>query len=169
MTWRNTNIPQADDHPVLCVSWNDATAFCDWAAKKTGLGMRLPTEAEWEYACRAGTRTIWSFGDQEAVFTDFGWCVKNSGLSTRPVGQKRPNAWGLYDMQGNAWQLCQDGPGPYTGDAVDPIGSGPAGQRSLRGGCWGGSAIGCRAATRAIDFPAGRSTATGFRVLLLPP
>ena len=130
--------------PVESVSWNDANEFCrrlselpaERAARRR---YRLPTEAEWEYACRAGTTTRYNFGDNPAAFDDYGWYVKNSGSRPHPVGEKRPNAWGLYDMQGNLWQWCSDG---WASDYYrrspekDPPGPGGAGGRVVRGGCY---------------------------------
>ena len=100
--------------PVINVSWNDAKAYCDWLSKKTGDTYRLPTEAEWEYACRAGTTTKWSFGDDEKELGKYAWYDKNaydkgekhSDYGTHPVGEKLPNPWGLYDMHGNVWEWC---------------------------------------------------------------
>ncbi|HVR85493.1 MAG TPA: SUMF1/EgtB/PvdO family nonheme iron enzyme, partial [Planctomycetota bacterium] len=163
------SLKQTDDHPVTCVSWNDAKAFCDWATKQTGRPVRLPTEAEWEYACRAGTKTKWSFGDQESAMSDYGWYDKNSRWQTHPVGQKMPNPWGLYDMHGNVWQWCQDWTGPYVGDAVDPLGPSVPGNinlRILRGGAWGNPASCASSAFRMRDNPTGRTTTNGFRVCL---
>jgi formylglycine-generating enzyme required for sulfatase activity len=168
VNWQNANYPQTDDHPVVCVSWNDAKAFCDWTAKQTGRAARLPTEAEWEYACRAGSRGTWSFGDQESALGDYGWFVQNSGVQTHPVGQKRPNPWGLHDMHGNVWQWCQDWVSSYTGDAVDPAGPSTGQYHSIRGGSFGSPPVGCRSSIRLMDGPTGRSTIVGFRVALSP-
>jgi formylglycine-generating enzyme required for sulfatase activity len=125
------------DAPVEMVSWNDCQAFCE----KAGGGLRLPTEAEWEYACRAGTQ-----GGLPDNPDELGWSIENSGGTTHPVGLKKPNAWGLYDMQGNVWEWCQDWFGRYegSGEAVtDPTGpKGPAKpnpetRHVVRGGAWG--------------------------------
>jgi formylglycine-generating enzyme required for sulfatase activity len=164
MSWHQMTFPQTDDHPVVCISWNDARAFCDWAAKKTGRGVRLPTEAEWEYACRAGTRTKFASGDDESAMLEWAWTATNSGEQTRPVGQRKPNAWGLFDMHGNAWEWCQDWAAPYTGDAVDPAGP-PGGDRHLlRGGGCSNPAIDCRSSYRLRFYPVDRSAHFGFRV-----
>jgi formylglycine-generating enzyme required for sulfatase activity len=169
-TWMTpASLTQTEDHPVTCVSWNDAKAFCDWAAVQMGRPVRLPTEAEWEYACRAGTTTKWSFGDQESVMSDYGWYEKNSGWQTHSVGQKKPNPWGLFDMHGNVWEWCQDWGSAYTGEAVDPVGPpipGGVYLRILRGGAWGNPAFCARSAFRMRDLPTGRTTTSGFRVCL---
>jgi serine/threonine-protein kinase len=153
---------QADDHPVVAVSWNDAVAFCKWVARVTGRGVRLPTEAEWEYACRAGTKTKWSFGDNEADFKEYGLL----GLQPQPVGQKKPNPWGLYDMHGNVGELCQDGPRPYAAtDAVDPEGPAKGFNRSFRGGTYDVGPRECESATRLyVSAPSGTWLNIGFRV-----
>ena len=120
-SWRNPGFEQSDEHPVVCVSWNDAIAFCNWLSKKGGKTYRLPTEAEWEYACRAGTKTRYYSGDDpetlatvgnvgdaaaKASFPDWKGTIKaNDGyVFTSPVGKFKPNPFGLYDMHGNAWQ-----------------------------------------------------------------
>ena len=101
--WRNTIFPQSDDDPATFISWNDALAFCRWLSAESGREIRLPSEAEWEYACRAGTT-----GDYAGELNAMGWHRHNSGRRTHPVAQKQPNAWGLYDMHGNVWEWCLD-------------------------------------------------------------
>lgn len=163
------SLTQTDDHPATCVSWNDTKAFCEWATTQLGRPVRLPTEAEWEYACRAGTTTKWSFGDQESAMAEYGWYDKNSQFRTHPVGQKKPNPWGLFDMHGHVWQWCQDWSGGYAGDAVDPVGppsTGTAYWRIRRGGAWGNPPLCASSSFRARDNPAGRSTTGGFRACL---
>ena len=103
ITWRHPGFPQADDHPATCVSWYDAMAFCRWLSETSGEDIRLPSEAQWEYACRAGTT-----GDYAGAVNAMGWHRYNSGQRTHPVAQKQPNAWGLYDMHGNVWEWCRD-------------------------------------------------------------
>ena len=142
-------------------------------AKIGGRGkFALPTEAQWEYACRAGSKTRYYFGDDEARLGDYAWYQGNSGMKTHAVGEKKPNAWGLYDMHGNVWEWCEDWYGPYGAEAVtDP--SGPAvvqvglGRVSRGGSCLGLPAAGCRSASRYSTEPGMRLADTGFRVARL--
>lgn len=166
-SWRDPVVfKQTADHPVICVNWNDAKAFCDWAAKKTGRELRLPTEAEWEYACRAGTATAWSFGNDKSMLNEYAWSGDNAQLQTHPVGQKKPNPWGLYDMHGNVWEWCEDLAGPYTGDAKDPTGAAGGVIRINRGGSWSGVALDTRSAVRRSHARQHNETKGGFRVAL---
>jgi formylglycine-generating enzyme required for sulfatase activity len=129
----------------------------------------LPTEAEWEYACRAGSTTIYYFGEEESQLGEYGWYRGNSGLKTNPVGIKKPNRWGLYDMAGNVWESCQDGYGNYPGsDQVDPGGLPQAAERVVRGGGWSGDSDRCRSAARGKNPPSGRSGNLGCRLALIP-
>jgi len=122
---------------VDLVSWDDATEFCKKLSDKTRQVVRLPTEAEWEYACRAGTQTAFSFGDSHAALGDYAWWVGNSDKTTHPVGQKKPNAWGLYDMHGNVFEWCADWHGEYPkGPVTDPFGPATGRLRVMRGGSW---------------------------------
>jgi serine/threonine-protein kinase len=167
--WREPGFDQTDDQPVVCVSWNDAMEFCAWLSKKEGKTYTLPTEAQWEYACRAGSRSQSSFVGEDAELALWGWYGDNSEMRTHPVGQKRTNAWGLYDMHGNAWEWCLDGPRRYDKAPVkDPS---PEGHelRVLRGGCWWNGARDCRTAFRLVNKPATCYTTFGFRVLVVPP
>ena len=174
INWQNPGNPPgwklADDQPVVCVSWNDAVAFCSWLSNKEGRSYRLPTEAEWEYACRAGTQTAYSFGDDGGALGDYAWIPDNSEGRAHEVGGKKPNAWGLYDMQGNVWELCQDWYGKkayQTNDKQDPQGPESGTQCNLRGGSWDqkpGSAA-CRAANRA-SMPGECNVTIGFRIVL---
>jgi formylglycine-generating enzyme required for sulfatase activity/serine/threonine protein kinase len=158
--------------PVENVSWEDALEFCRRLSelpeeKKSGRVYRLPTEAEWEYSCRAGSTTTFYFGDDASQLGQFAWCDLNSIEITRPVGLKRPNAWGLYDMYGNVWEWCADWYGEYPVDAViDPAGPGQGDARVYRGGCWGDKAPNCRSANRHWYSPTLRSQHNGFRVAL---
>jgi formylglycine-generating enzyme required for sulfatase activity len=122
-------------NPVDGVSWNDATEFCKKLSEKTHQIVRLPTDAEWEYACRAGAQTAYSFGDDPSALGDYAWTYGNSGWATHPVGQKKPNAWGLYDMHGNLWEWCADWFGEDPKGAVtDPSGPATGTLRVQRGG-----------------------------------
>ncbi len=150
------------DAPVEQVSWNDAQAFiAKLNSRQTRWTVRLPTEAEWEYASRAGTT-----GETYGPLDDIAWSKGNNTGSTHPVGQKAPNAFGLYDMLGNVWQWCQDWFGPYTGAPVaDPQGEPTGGKRVMRGGCFYCAAVHCRAARRNRDPQEHLSRSIGFRVV----
>ena len=130
-----------------------------------GRDIRLPTEAEWEYACRAGTTTAYSFGDNSNRLGDYAWYSGNSGRKTHPVGQKNANAWGLYDMHGNVWEWCQDWKGDYpTSDQVNPAGPESGSHRVLRGGSWLDAPRYFRCADRDWLTPGNSNDYNGFRV-----
>jgi formylglycine-generating enzyme required for sulfatase activity len=168
--WTSPGFDQTDEHPVVCVSWNDAEAFCRWLAEETGAKVRLPREAEWEYSCRTGTTTKFYFGDNEADIGDYAWHWKNTNLKgTQPCGLKRPNAFGLYDMHGLAWDWCADGKRTYKDqDETDPEGPTGAGEpRVVRGGSFVNAPRECRAAARNGGFPPSHLQRNiGFRVLV---
>jgi TonB family protein len=153
--------------PVKNVSWEDVQEFIrKLNTKEGGLKYRLPTEAEWEYAARAGTTTVYGFGNDERQLGEYAWYGENSWRTTHPVGQKKPNAWGLYDMYGNVWEWVQDWYGPYTaGSAVDPAGPASGSTRVRRGGGWGFVAGGYRSADRGNDPPGYRGGFLGLRLL----
>jgi formylglycine-generating enzyme required for sulfatase activity len=162
----------SDDLPVETVSWNDAVAFCEKLNEKErallgGDIYRLPTEAEWEYACRARSTTRYSFGNDAASLGDYAWITGNSGGKTHPVGQKRPNAFNLYDMHGNVYEWCQD---VYSADyyraspPADPPGPVGASARVVRGGGWDYNPRYARSANRLRDAPGDRVDDLGFRL-----
>jgi formylglycine-generating enzyme required for sulfatase activity len=160
---------QGDDLPVEQVSWEDCQKFLAKLTGKVGQGLtcRLPTEAEWEYACRAGSQGEYCFGDDERSLGEYAWYFANSEGKTHPVGQKKPNAWGLYDMHGNVWEWCAD----WYGDcyspsaATDPKGPASGMARVLRGGSWYCYPELCRSADRFRLKPAHRTTLSGLRVV----
>jgi formylglycine-generating enzyme required for sulfatase activity len=148
--------------PVLGVSWVNIQVFCQWA------GCRLPTEAEWEYACRAGSKGAYCFGDEESELERYAWYGGDGGEKPRAVGQKQPNAWGLYDVHGNVWEWCQDWYGRYAVKSItDPTGPEKGQRRVLRGGSWYSAAKSCRSAFRDSVGPLARGF-FGFRVVLAP-
>jgi formylglycine-generating enzyme required for sulfatase activity len=182
--WKNCGFAQTDDHPVVNVSWNDAQAFCKWLSAKEGVTYRLPTEAEWEYACRAGTTTMYQTGDDpeglvsvgnamdasaKAKFTEFpaSFFLKASDgyAFMAPVGVFRANPWGLHDMQGNVTEWCQDWAGEYpSGDVTDPMGAPQREGRVLRGGSFFSLATYLRSAARGYGLlPDLRNYDSGFR------
>ncbi|MBR4172521.1 MAG: SUMF1/EgtB/PvdO family nonheme iron enzyme [Kiritimatiellae bacterium] len=156
---------RGNDRPVEQVSWNDCQEFIKKVnARLSDMHVRLPTEAEWEYACRAGT--IGAYGGTGNL-DEMGWYKENSGDETHPVAQKKPNVWGLYDMHGNVHEWCADWFGEYPSDSVtDPTGPSSGSDRVLRGGCWLYDALNCcRPANRFGSDPGRRDSRIGFRLL----
>ncbi len=157
--------------PVERVSWEDAEEFCQKLTAMEGREYRLPTEAQWEYACRAGTTTEYCFGDDAARLQEYGWYGDNADKRTHPVAQKKANAWGLYDMHGNVWEWCADW---YDTDYYcksplsDPPGAAQGTYRVDRGGCWRVSASVCRSAYRGGGLPIVRNGYLGLRVATFP-
>jgi formylglycine-generating enzyme required for sulfatase activity len=175
MNWRTLDFTQTESHPVVYVSWNDAKAFCEWLSKKNGRRFRLPTEAEWEYACRAGTATPFHTGS--TISTDManydggdsygdgprGICRE----STVEVGRFKPNAWGLHDMHGNVCEWCADFSADYPlYTEKDPRGPVSGDMRVARGGGFYDGAGEIRSAFRHAAPPDGRYPGMGFRVVL---
>lgn len=166
---------QGDDLPVESVTWNDVQEFIRKLNEKEGADIyRLPTEAEWEYAARAGTRSSYHFGDDVDQLDQYTWYKKNSDGKTQAVGGKRPNQWGLHDMHGNVWEWVQDWYGthatPTAGTSAetaisDPIGPQSGEDRVIRGGSWYYEARDCRSASRLSMSPGMISHMIGFRLL----
>jgi len=183
-TWLNTGFEQTDDHPVVNVTWNDALAFCGWLSRVESHTYRLPTEAEWEYACRAGTTTKYFSGDDPETLASIGnvadgtakekypnWreaiAARDGYVYTAPVGRYAASAFGLYDMHGNVGEWCQDWyRHDYYGRAPvdDPVCSTEAKERVLRGVAWDARSPCCRSAFRAYDPPGSGDCCVGFRV-----
>jgi formylglycine-generating enzyme required for sulfatase activity len=197
-TWRSTGFEQTDDHPAVNVSWNDAAAFARWLSQKESKTYRLPTEAEWEYACRAGTNTRFYHGDDDAGLAGVGNISDQSAtrkfaawlkadevdrekfgqpthaddhIFTAPVGRYLPNAFGLYDMHGNVWEWCSDWDQKdyYRESPLDDP-PGPAGgkARIRGGGSWLHSADFARSARRRRYAPEARNSPIGFRIAMSP-
>jgi len=176
--WDKTGFSQNDNQPVTCVSWNDVQKYMGWLNRKEGTNRyRLPTEAEWEYAARAGSTTAFANGritelkcGHDSNLDAMGWYCGNSNKQTHPVAQKQPNDWGLYDMHGNVWEWCQDwyDKDYPTGNVTDPTGPSSGSYRVLRGGGWTGIARYCRSANRLRYEPDSRGYDLGFRLALSP-
>ncbi|MAG93797.1 MAG: hypothetical protein CMJ48_08625, partial [Planctomycetaceae bacterium] len=168
--WSNPGFEQTDEHPVVQVSRNDAEEFCRWLSKKAG-GAKyvLPSEAQWEYACRAGSTTLFYLGDSEAALGEQVWSKENSPRGTHPVGQLKPNAWNLFDMHGNVWEWCSDG---YAADYYkksptnDPTGPATSPAYVSRGGGWGSHAWESRSTGRSNKTAEYADHAQGFRVAM---
>lgn len=186
VSWLRSAYPQERNHPVVCVSWNDAAAFCRWLNSEGEERCALPTEAEWEYTCRAGTTTLYCWSDDPndgegrcngaglefkennphiKEWVGFGW--RDRFPVTAPVGSLEPNQLGLHDMHGNTWEWCQDWYGKYSGGhAVDPKGPISGKGHVVRGGSWSYGPLHLRAACRLMGANSSRNHRTGFRVLL---
>ena len=179
--FQGDNLPDArsvevtSDFPVETVSWENAVEFCRRisalpAERAAGRVYRLPTEAEWEYACRAGNKLAYSFGGDVRALGDYAWYDSNSNERTHPVGQKKANSWGLYDMHGNVWEWCSDWYGEYPNGAVsDPQGPRKGSLRIDRGGSWDYGAAMCRSSFRGNLDPSGSNFNNGFRLALEAP
>ena len=161
----------SSEFPVEWVSWEDAFKFCEKLSslpdeKAADRVYRLPTEAEWEYACRAGSSTAFFFGDDEESLSDYAWYYRNSGEHPHPVALKKPNAWGLYDMHGNVHEWCSDWFAYHypKGAVSDPAGPREGSSRVLRGGSWGVGALSCWSSSRSGSLF--RPHENGFRVVL---
>ncbi len=185
-TWRSPGFPQTDEHPVTNVSWNDAVAFCDWLSKEEGQTYRLPTEAEWEYCCRASQATRFCSGDDPETlakvgnvadatvresFPNWSWTIKarDGYVFTAPVGHFQANAFGLFDMHGNVWEWCADWYDEFyyaklPSPALNPQNLTQAPLRVRRGGSWYIDPRSCRSAFRSRYAPSYRSVNLGFRV-----
>lgn len=185
INWRRLDFEQEDNHPVAAVSWNDAQAFIDWLTQKDGRPYRLPTEAEWEYACRAGAEARFFSGDDAGSLAGFanvadlangrqfpGWPTfdfDDGYVYTSPVGTFKPNPWGLFDMTGDVWEWCSDWYDPRAylrGDCQDPQGPTSGESKVQRGGAWSSEPRKCRSAFRDWYAPTYRSHRSGFRVAL---
>ncbi len=170
----NPSFYPGDQQPVESITWIAAVEYCRRlselpAEKSAGNVYRLPTEAEWEYACRAGTTTVFSFGEDEKGAEEFGWYLTNSERTTQDVGGKQPNPWGLYDMHGNVAEWCHDWYSLYPQTAVtDPVGAESGEDRIIRGGSWFQLPEFARCSHRNGAPPSSRYVARGFRVVAVP-
>ena len=170
----NPSYFKAPKNPVEMVSWDDCQKFLKKLREKCGRAcgeFRLPTEAEWEYAGRAGSTTRYCYGNDESQLGHYAWYGENSGMKTHPVGEKKPNVWGLYDMHGNVWEWCADwdDAGYYAKSPMaDPPGSATGLRRVNRGGCWRLPAWDCRTAIRHGSEPSVYGYGLGLRVSLVP-
>ena len=190
LSWKAPPFPQQDDHPVVEVAWSDAAAYADWKSAADGLprcyasaasgpdclGWRLPTEAEWEWAARAGTTGPFSVSvsaagcEADAGLAAIAWTCANSGGGTHPAGGRAANPWGLHDMHGNVWEWTNDWFDDYgRGEEVDPTGPAIESDRVVRGGGWGSRVGDCRSAVRVDDPPHKAFDNVGFRLARTAP
>ena len=165
-TWLHPDVAQGDDYPIGQLSWRDCDKFCQWLSGKEHRTYRLPTEAEWEWACRAGSEGAYCFGDDAKELGDYAWYDENSDWKSHPVGQKKPNAWGLYDMHGNVAEYCQDWSADLpTGVRTDPGGPEQGRLRVIRSYGFIDPAAALQSDSRAAAGPAYSMFHFGFRVL----
>jgi formylglycine-generating enzyme required for sulfatase activity len=170
--WRWWHAGKSSDAPASRLSWNDAREFCRKLSSKVGKHVRLPTEAEWEYACRAGSTTAYCFGDDVGKLGEYAWYWANAAEVGEEyphrVAQKKPNAWGLYDMHGNVCEWCEDWYGEdyyKNSPAADPKGPATGYERVQRGGSWCDVRVSCRSAARVKRPPTYMYPEFGFRVV----
>ena len=172
-TYLNPGYVVSDYLPATFITWNDATAYCQWLSTKENASYRLPDEAEWEYACRAGATTQYSFGDDMSLLAQYAWHHGNPSRTPHPVGTRLPNHFGLFDMHGSVREWCGD---VYdekryektryeTTSSSDPIGPAGGSQRVNRGGYWNSIASTCRSAFRYSYPPSTRYDNQGFRIV----
>jgi formylglycine-generating enzyme required for sulfatase activity len=176
------HVKEGPGYPAVCVTWHEAQELAFRLGRHAGEpGFRLPTEAEWEYACRAGTDTLWCFGDEDAELDEHAWYDLNTGPArqrhARPVGQKLRNPWGLHDMHGNVAEWCQDwyqeegkDQADYVGyyghaPEVDPMGPAAGTGRVVRGGSWRTGFLGTHSASRTCAAPQERGPDIGVRLV----
>ncbi len=166
--------PESETRPVIGVSWEDAQAYCRWLSEQNKMTYELPTEAQWEFACRAGSDRRWFFGDDTIHLDDYAVCNQPHDEPPANVGTKQPNAFGLYDMHGNADEWCLDwhntllySMSPRLDPAWLTTGNDPASGRVVRGGNWLQKPLWARSATRSYDFPGIPARHHGFRVAII--
>ncbi len=174
VTWRNPGFDQADNHPVVVVSFNDAQAYCAWLSKKLRQTCTLPTEAQWEFAARSADKTAFGPG----TLDETAWHRENAEGKTHPVETKKPNTWGLFDTHGNAMEWTLDRYAPYPDTSPKTSTRNPSGpktpeitgdeKRSTRGGSWAARQSDCRSAARSKFYPDSASNFSGFRIIILP-
>jgi len=178
VTARNPSHFTGDSNrPVEKITFFDASNYCATVTlreRKAGrlpasYEYRLPTEAEWEYACRAGSTNLFGFGDDASVSDQYAWTAENCDATTHPVGLKRPNAWGLYDTHGNVWEWCSDWFEPYPGAPLtDPVGPATSKYKLFKGGGWNQDVEYARASSRFMMSPSNGIHFVGFRLALGP-
>ena len=162
----NSSYFKGDDLPIERITWREADEYCRRLSEKEKKRYRLPTEAEWEYACRAGTSTAYYTGGNEAALAEAGWYLGNSGNQSHPVGRKKPNRWGLHDMHGNVSEWCANRPGGDTPSSkTTQLDREEKMLRDLRGGSWGLNASDCRSASRLRNAGTYRYFDLGLRVV----
>ena len=155
--------------PMVEISWLGGNTFCLWLTGRSGVRVQLPTEAQWEYACRAGTDTVYSFGNVQWSLDEYARVDENFAGGTDTVGQRKPNAWGLYDMHGNAWEWCLDGRRTYTSSTQEDPRGPESTSRMFRGGHWDGIPEMARSAARYSISALKTTDGSGFRVAFTIP
>ena len=157
------------NRPVINVSWKDVQKYIEWLNRVTGKRYSLPTEAQWEYVARAGTSTIYSFGNDKKRLKQYAWIDDNSNGQTNEVGSLQPNKWGVYDMYGNVMELCMDGLNDYQrGEEINPVGPSSRLGVVVRGGSFTHYSYHCRSSRRTSNSDCGRNKKIGYRLVLLP-